>query len=330
MSPEAADTAGARAVPIAAPAPRAAGATPRVGVAIATRDRRDRLLETIPRLLALPERPPVVVADNGSRDGTVAALRAAFGDAITVLALDRNRGGAARTAAARALATPYVAFSDDDSWWDPGALAAAVRLLDADPRRGLVAARVVVGPGRRPDPTCAAMARSPLARRRAGEPAGDGAAATPSDGALVPVLGFVACGAIVRRDAFLAVGGFNERYGIGGEERLLALDLAAAGWRVLYAPGVVAHHWPLPSPRRAGRRAGMVRNDLWSSWLRRPVRRIPAATARTLARGGPWRGTMRGAVAALRGLPWVVRARRPLPRAVEADVRALERAGRAA
>jgi hypothetical protein len=45
-----------------------------------------------------------------------------------------------------------------------------------------------------------------------------------------PVLGFIACGGIVRRAAFLEVGGFNSRLGVGGEEELLAVDLTARGW----------------------------------------------------------------------------------------------------
>ncbi|HEX4804514.1 MAG TPA: glycosyltransferase, partial [Conexibacter sp.] len=204
---------------------------PRVGVAIVTRDRRERLLATLERLRALPERPPLAVADNGSRDGTAAAVRARH-PGVTLLALPADRGAAARNAAVRALATPCVAFSDDDSWWAPGALARAADLLGAHPRVGLLAARVLVGAEERLDPTCAAMARSPLLD--------DGGAGAPG----VPVLGFVACGAVVRRSAFLSVGGFDARYGIGGEERLLAGDLAAAGWLVRYEPSLVVHHWP--------------------------------------------------------------------------------------
>ncbi|HEU4702255.1 MAG TPA: glycosyltransferase family 2 protein, partial [Conexibacter sp.] len=181
----------------------------RIAVAIATRNRRAPLLVTLAQLRALPERPPLMVVDNASTDGTAAAVRERFPDA-TVLALPENRGAAARNAAAQALATPYVAFADDDSWWEPGALTRAVELLDAHPRLGLLAARVLVGAERRLDPTCAEMARSPLS---------DAAGASAPG---VPVLGFVACGAVVRRSAYLHVGGFDAHYGIGGEERLLA------------------------------------------------------------------------------------------------------------
>lgn len=286
-----------------------------VSVAIATRNRREQLLMALARLEALPERPPILVVDNASTDGTAEAVRARH-PGVRLLALAENRGAAGRNAAVRALASPYVAFADDDSWWQPGALRLAADTLAAHPRIGLLAARVLVGPRRRLDPTCAAMASSPLTDA--------GGADVPG----VPVLGFVACGAVVRRTAFLQAGGFDARYGVGGEEGLLAGDLVAAGWLVRYDERLVVRHWPPPRPpgRRADRRARTVRNDLWSAWLRRPARRLPAATLRVLGDGGAGGSTLRGAGAAMRGLPWVLRERRPHPQAVEAAMRALERA----
>jgi N-acetylglucosaminyl-diphospho-decaprenol L-rhamnosyltransferase len=285
-----------------------------VGVAIATRNRREQLLETLARLRSLPERPPILVADNASSDGTAEAVRERHPD-VGLLALEENRGAAARNPAVRALATPFVALADDDSWWEPGALARAAEALHAHPRLGLLAARVLVGPRRRLDPTCARMADSPLADAAGADVPG------------VPVLGFVACGAVVRRSAFLQVGGFDARYGVGGEERLLAGDLVAAGWLVRYDERLVARHFPPPAApaRHAARIAQVVRNDLWSAWLRRPARALPAATLRALVDGGAGWHALRGAGAALRGLPWVVRERRPHPREVEAATRLLER-----
>ncbi|MBB4662284.1 glycosyltransferase family 2 protein [Conexibacter arvalis] len=289
---------------------------PRIGVALATRDRRELVLSTVARLRALPERPPIVVADDGSVDGTAAALRARGDAGVEVIALRSSVGAAARTEAVARLRTPYVAFSDDDSWWEPGALARAAALLDRHPRVGLIAAAVLVGPERRLDPTCVAMASGPLA-----------AAAGRNSGPGVPVTGFVACGAVVRRSAFVAVGGFHRRFEVGGEEQLLALDLAAAGWEVRHVPEIVARHCPpgggAPRPARV---AATLRNDLWTIWLRRPPRRLPGATARRLWAAGPWRRTTAaGAIAALRGLRWVARERRVVPAAVERDLRAVER-----
>ncbi|MGH8897910.1 MAG: glycosyltransferase family 2 protein, partial [Egibacteraceae bacterium] len=102
----------------------------RVAVVVATRDRLASLRVTLERLAALPERPPVVVVDNASRGGTVEAVRADHPD-VTVVALPENRGAAARTVGARQADEPYVAFSDDDSWWAHGALVHATELFDA-------------------------------------------------------------------------------------------------------------------------------------------------------------------------------------------------------
>lgn len=290
--------------------------TPAVGIVVATRDRRDELLATLARLRALPEAPPIVVVDNGSSDGTPAAVRDAFGDAVAVLALGHNRGAAARTAGVRALGTPYVAFSDDDSWWEPSALGRAAEVLDAHPSLGLLAAKVLVGPDERLDPTCEAMAASPLG-------AGDGG---PGPG----VLGFVACGAVVRREAFLAAGGFDERYGVGGEEKRLALDLAALGWDLAYVPEVVAHHHPGVSGPRPGRMRRQVRNDLWSAWLRRPVASALRESGRVLAGVGRREpaAAAAGLADAVAGTPWVRRERRVVPPEVELAARAIEAAER--
>src|SRR4051794_39150721 len=285
---------------------------PRIGVAIATRERHDELVGVLERLRALPERPPIVVADNGSRDGTPARIRARFPD-VTVLELGENRGPGARNAAIEALATPYVAFCDDDSWWAPGALTRAAEIFDAAPRMGLLAARILVGPDERLDPVCAAMERSPLF-------AGDGAPGRP-------VLGFVCCGAIVRRAAYLGVGGFDARYGIGGEERPLAIDLAAAGWDLRYVPELVAHHHPAGGGVRPGRRAAMLRNEVWSAWLHRPAGAALRRTVGLLRRSGARPHTAAGLAQAPRGAPWGRRARGGAPRAQRRAAAHRRRAG---
>ena len=46
-----------------------------------------------------------------------------------MVALPVNAGAVARTTGVRHTTTPYVAFADDDSWWEPGALDRAADLL---------------------------------------------------------------------------------------------------------------------------------------------------------------------------------------------------------
>jgi GT2 family glycosyltransferase len=284
-----------------------------VTIVIATRDRRGVLHHTLQRLAALGDGTPVVVVDNGSRDGTPEAVRAAF-PSVDVVPLDRDRGAAARNIGVERATTRHVAFLDDDSWWSPGALARAVDVLDAHPAVAVVAARVLVGDDERMDPTCAAMERSPLPDR----------SAAPG----TPVLGFVACGAVVRREAFRAVGGFHERYGIGGEEALLAARLAAAGCELRYVPAVVAHHHPSTGADRSDRPARTLRNDLWTAWSTR--RRTEAlGVSWRLLRASGWRmSTLRGLAGALAGAGWVARHRRPVPQAVATQLRLLERQAR--
>lgn len=283
-------------------------AAPPVGVVVITRNRREAVLGTVERLLALPEQPPVVVVDNASTDGTVTALRARYPQ-LRLVPLSSNRGAAGRTVGADQLRTRYVAFSDDDSWWEPGALRTAAELLDRHPRLALIAAGTQVWPERRPDPLNAILAASPL------EAADD--LPGPS------VLGFLACACVVRRDAFLAAGGFHPMLGIGAEEQLLALDLAAAGWGLAYCPQVVAHHQPV-AERRPHRIARQRRNELLVTWLRRPWPQVAYRTARLARRSLVDRHARRALVSALPWLPMALRLRRPLPPWVEQSVRRLD------
>jgi N-acetylglucosaminyl-diphospho-decaprenol L-rhamnosyltransferase len=230
---------------------------------------------------------------------------------VAVAALPRNLGAPARNLGVVAARTPYVAFADDDSWWAPGALARAAAYFEAHPRLGLIAAQVLVGPDALVDPVSREMAASPLAC----DPA------LPGPG----VLGFLACGAIVRRRAFLDAGGFHPRFGVGGEEALLSLDLAAAGWQQCYCADVVAHHQPATSNRDpTARRAREVRNALWVTWLRRRgIGLVRGGLAAMRAAHDP-PALARGVGQALGGLPWVLRERRALPRPVEAQQRLLD------
>ena len=276
----------------------------RVDVVIVTRNRVSDLLTTLDRLRRLPEDPRVIVVDNDSTDATCALVRVHHPD-VDLVALRENAGAAARTIGVEHARGPYVAFADDDSWWEPGSLAAAAEIFARFRRLAVIAARVLVGECATIDPTCEIMAESPLPARR------------PLPGP--PVLGFIACGAIVRRDAYLEVGGFHREFGIGGEEQLLALDLVSAGWDLAYVDSLVAYHHPSPVRDPDRRRVMVTRNALWSAWLRLSARAAARRTWETVVRLRSDRAVRAGVLAALRGVPWILRERRPLARSVEAD-----------
>ena len=281
----------------------------RVTVVMATRDRRDQVLTTLGHLQESAGRSPVVLVDNASTDGTAEAVERDFPH-VDVVRADRNLGAPGRTVGVRRARTEYVAFADDDSWWAPGALERAADLFDAHPRMGLLAGRILVGPQAAPDPVCEEMAGSPLG--------------TAPDLPGPSVLGFVACGAVVRRSAYLQVGGFSPIVFFLGEETLLAQDMACAGWGLAYVADVLAHHHPgMVSTRTAGRARLQTRNALLSTWLRRPPGvslRSTAALARQ-ARDPVARGAL---LDALGRLPEVLADRRLLSAEVESQVRRLE------
>jgi GT2 family glycosyltransferase len=286
--------------------------TGQVTVVVATRNRRPGLCQTLKYLTALPERPPIVIVDNGSDDGTADAVRNEFPQ-VDLIGLRRNQGAYARNHGVRRARTRYVALSDDDSWWEPGALTRAVAVLEAHPRLGLVAGATLVGEQDAPDPLNAVLADSPLPQ---------GALPGPR------VLGFLGCAAVARRDAYLAAGGYSRLLRIGGEEELLAYDLAALGWPISYRPDVVVHHWPSAArdPRR--RRIQELRNHVLIGWLRRPLAHALAETAGLAAAARQHRepAATRALAETLLNLPRALRQRRLLPAGVEADIQVLERA----
>jgi len=298
---------------LAEPVTTGPGADPRVAVVVITHQRRDELLLALSRLRQLPERPHVVVVDNGSTDGTADAVRAHH-PWVELIASPTNLGAVGRNLGVARLDTPYVAFCDDDTWWDPGSLRTAADTLDAHPRLAVLTARILVEPGGVEDPIVAELRDSPVV----------GAGWLPG-----PALGsFLAGASVLRREAFDEVGGFSERLWLGGEEELMAGDLAAAGWELCYLPALTVHHQASTARDPHRRRQDGIRNTLWTTWLRRPLRPAVRRTVHLLRTVPRDRVTARGLLAAVRGLPWVLRERRVLPSHAEARFTALEDAQR--
>jgi GT2 family glycosyltransferase len=274
-----------------------------VTTVVISRDRRDSLLDTIGR-----HRGPVVLVDNASTDGTADAVRAAFPE-VQVVCLPANRGAVARNVGVQLAETDYVAFADDDSWWAAGSLETAAAVFDAHPDLGLIAARVLVGEQQRLDPVSDEMSRSPLAHR--------------GDFPGVAVLGFLACGSVVRRSAFLQTGGFDDVVFFPGEEERVALDLWSAGWGLTYLDTVIACH--CPAERSAGdaqRRRLIARNIVLTAVMRRPWRSV---IRRAVRQGLSSRDGLHGVVQAVPRLPAALAVRAPVQRDLEEQLRLLEK-----
>ncbi|MFD9698471.1 glycosyltransferase family 2 protein [Lentzea sp. NPDC059081] len=263
----------------------------RTTVVIATRNRADSLMRTLTRLSELAV--PMIVVDNASTDDTVSRARKEF-PRVLLLGSAVNRGATARNLGVQAARTPFVAFADDDSWWASDAFERSEPIFDAHPDLALIAARTLVGLSEQPDPITPLLRHSPL---------GEGVAGPA-------VLGFMACSAIVRRQAFLDVGGFSPVLFFRGEETLLSWDLAAAGWALCYVEDIVAHHHPAAERAPDGEIVER-RNAVLASWMRRPVGSALAASLKD----------PRAFRAALPLLREALRQRRELPEHLEAQIR---------
>jgi GT2 family glycosyltransferase len=227
-----------------------------------------------------------------------------------VIAARRNLGAVARNLAVRRVTTPYVAFCDDDTWWEPGSIGRAADALDAHPDVAVVTARIVVEPDGTDDPIVPELAGSPVP----GRPGLPGPA----------LMSFLAGASVLRTGPFRAAGGFSPRLWLGGEEELLAADLVSSGHVLCYLADAVVHHQAslLRDPSR--RRWLGIRNTLWFTWLRRPPAAALRRTAELARTVPPDRTSAAAFAAAAAGLPGVLRERRPVPPHVESWIRLLE------
>jgi GT2 family glycosyltransferase len=280
---------------------------------IASRNRAAELATTVMRLLDTTD-CPIIVVDNASDDDSVAVVkRLAERSAgrVHVIQLDANRGAVGRNVGVAASRTPYVAFCDDDSWWVADVPVIAAELFDRHPSLGLLAARTIVWPDRREDPLSTELATSALGRKP-GLPG-------PS------ILGFMSCSAVVRKKAFEAAGGFSDILHFRGEEQLLALDMATLGWDLCYCPELIAVHQPSAvRSTTAAQDARVLRNDVLTTWMRRPMRECVKAAGALLAGALRDREHARGAAEAIRRLPSELNERKPLPANVEHALALLE------
>jgi GT2 family glycosyltransferase len=193
------------------------------------------------RALAASDRPPehTVVVDNGSADGSVEAVRAAF-PAVEVAALPNNRHFAAGANAGirRALdrSVDAVWVLNNDTIPAPDALGEMLRAFDASPGVGIVGARLV-HPGSPPRVVVGA-----LCDLRTGaiiEPT------LPPDYAedWLDVDYVWGCAMLIRADMLREIGLFDEALVAYFEDTDLCLRARSADWRtVTAARAVVRHH----------------------------------------------------------------------------------------
>ncbi|HEY2669854.1 MAG TPA: glycosyltransferase [Rugosimonospora sp.] len=198
---------------------------PDITVVVTARDRPEWLRRCLTALAELHTRPAVVVVDHSSQDKTARMVSRDFPQ-VRLLRRQPTNIPEARNAGVAASATPFVALAEVDSGWAEGALEKGVELMREYDRLAVIAARTLTGKQRKPDPITKSMAGASEGKE------------TDLPGPSIQV--FRASSAILRREAFLEVGGFDPAASPTGPTRRLVLDLERAGWGLAYVPDVVA------------------------------------------------------------------------------------------
>jgi GT2 family glycosyltransferase len=215
-------------------------AGPAVAVVVVCHDSAAEAPGTLRALRAqLEPGDEVVVVDNASADGTPAAVRAADPEAV-VVQTGANLGFAGGChAGARASGAPLLVFLNPDAVPAPGCVAALRACALERPGWGAWQALVTLADGEHVN-----TAGNLVHFLGFGWAGGMGLPVADLDGSPREV-GFASGAAMaVRREAWDAAGGFDERYFMYGEDLDLSLRLRLAGWGVGAVPAArVAHDY---------------------------------------------------------------------------------------
>jgi hypothetical protein len=239
-----------------------AAVAPALSYCVVNTDGRDDLLAC---LAAIERTHPegveaeVLVLDNASGDGSAAAVaawdrgrEARRGGDLRLIALERRTGKAENDSTLlREARGRYCLLLNEDSELRPGATAALVAALEADPGAAAAGAQLLDAEGN-PVP-CAwrfpgvgtALAGALFLHRRLTVQSG-AAKTRPVDWAQSSAL-------MVRREAAADVGYLDSAFFVYYDECDFCKRLAGAGWRTLYVPAAEAvHHDQLSTDLAAG------------------------------------------------------------------------------
>jgi len=171
---------------------------------IISHNRRQRLLETLPRLIRRTPLPAdqweTIVVDNASADGTAEAVAQQF-PKVKLFRNSKNEGMYARNRGIAQSQGQYVITLDDDSYpADSRTIPTALAYMDAKPAVGAVTGRVVLPDGRQEAPALPGV--------------------------------FIGCAVCFRKSILERVGGFRREFFRQAEEYDLSFRIWGAGSRV--------------------------------------------------------------------------------------------------
>ena len=244
--------------------------SPSATVVITTKNRCDDLCRAVDSVLSQDVPVELLVIDDGSSDGTSDLLRRVYPE-VRVERRGRSAGLIIRRneGACHAASRVIISIDDDAEFSTPSVVRETLGDFDASPRVGAVAI------------PCVDVNRSPDVRQP-----------YPEDGRVYAAAEYIGTAHAVRRDLFLALGGYREELVHQGEERDFCIRLLAAGYLVRLGTSDIIRHFE--SPRRDTRRMDYYgrRNDVLFA-----CHNTPAAALPTHLTGTVWNGLRFGLTA---------------------------------
>ena len=248
---------------------RGSNALNTLSITITTRNRWDALRTTLERLARTHPHIAIVVVDDGSDtpcpfDPVQLHPRLEFHVRATSAGLIVRRNQLLQSAT-----TPYVLSLDDDSYLADGDLPRAVQVLERDAHAFCASLPIF-------NPTLGAYQNRP----RYGAPS--------------QCRAFVGCAHIMKRAAFVDLGGYRELLVHQGEEQELAARAYLRGWHALHVPDCLVHHLESAEGRSFSKMDyyGARNAVLWNDWfvpddsqLQFRLRRACATLAHVLQNG---------------------------------------------
>jgi GT2 family glycosyltransferase len=256
---------------------------PKLTIGITTSNRPESLARAISSLTLLAGLTPEVLVFD---DGSVPPVNVAPpGLDIRVLRDDTSPGYiVGRNRMMREALSSYVLLLDDDT-----------RLVSADAVHRALAVM-------RDDPAVGAVAFAQAEADGTPWPAQMQPASVGTPSVVASYIGFAH---LLRRDVFVALGGYREAFVFYGEEKEFCVRLLDAGYKTVFVPDALISHVPDPAGRDRRRYLRSVsRNDCLASLLSDPLLRalyvIPARVALYLRMRRHW------GIADPGGLSWLL------------------------
>lgn len=264
-------------------------ALPQMSVVIPTRNRAERLARVLADLAvaraAVAARIEIIIVDNGSCDTTaelIARWQQEHDDNRTLHVAEPGRSRALNCALPLTRAA-LISFTDDDVSIPPRWMEATLTFFAAHPQFKAAMGRMLLPPGVTDDPQLVELIE--LYRTVPCFDRGD---------QVCRIEEFYGANVTIRREVFDAIGGFDERLGVGASGNSEDFDFAdrmqAAGMMIGYNPAAVIFH-------------EVDRSRLTPGFHAQFQRRLGASEALRSGPGFAWRSALR-AIEALAALGW--------------------------